>query len=353
MAVLPLIKNPDQYRPFLHDLATDTQAREYWLDHFEQHTSTLEPLLVEPGGSAKKHPAVDSFIRDMLCLINDMRQHPENFAPLTILALDAHRQNLLKKYGFDDPYKSIKTRENQAAIRLYPKLIDELAAHQDDEDLLLTLVKGIFAGNIFDMGSLATVASYNANGQGFFKTRQTLCARPWLVDDFDALVRHLLARVYRKVLFFVDNSGADFVLGCLPFARHLAERGATVVLVASSYPTLNDITFSEVQEVLDQVASLDPALADLLKRARLTTVPSGTGTPLIDLSEISFECAEAALTSDFLILEGMGRAIESNYHTAFTCPTLKIALLKDKHVADTLGGQLYDAVCRFELPNSQ
>jgi len=353
MAVLPLIKNPDQYRPFLHDLATDTQAREYWLDHFEKHTSTLEPLLVEPGGIAKKHPAVDSFVRDMLCLINDMRQHPENFAPLTILALDVHRQDLLTKYGFDDPYESIKTRENQAAIRLYPKLINELAGHQNDEDLLLTLVKGIFAGNIFDMGSLATVTSYNANGQDFFKTRQTLCVRPWLVDDFDALVQHLIARVCRKVLFFVDNAGADFVLGCLPFAKYLAERGAVIVLAANSRPSLNDITFAETQQMLNQIASLDPALAELIQQGKLITVPSGTGAPLIDLSEISSECAEAALTSDFLILEGMGRAIESNYHVAFTCPTLKIALLKDKHVADTLGGQLYDAVCRFELPNSQ
>ena len=38
---------------------------------------------------------------------------------------------------------------------------------------------------------------------------------------------------YRRVMMFVDNSGADIVLGMLPFARELLRLGCEVVLVAN------------------------------------------------------------------------------------------------------------------------
>ncbi len=38
---------------------------------------------------------------------------------------------------------------------------------------------------------------------------------------------------FRRVLMFVDNSGADIVLGQLPIARELLRCGCEVVLVAN------------------------------------------------------------------------------------------------------------------------
>jgi type II pantothenate kinase len=46
------------------------------------------------------------------------------------------------------------------------------------------------------------------------------------------------------VVIFVDNSGADVVLGILPFARQLIKMGARITLAANTYPALNDITVS-------------------------------------------------------------------------------------------------------------
>lgn len=348
MPILPLIKNPDQYTPCSLDLLADPKARQYWLSHFDQHLSTLEPLLCQPPGGPKDRHAVAGFIKEMRQLIADIGARPEDFAPLTILALDRHRQRLLQKFGFDDPYTQIKAKENASAIALYPQLIGELNGHRDEKDLILTLVQGIFAGNIFDMGALATVERYNHGGHDFFQTRQSLRPRPWPIDDFDALAEHLLARRYRNVLFFVDNAGADLILGCLPFAKYLAKSAARLTLVANSTPTLNDITYDELQEVLKRIAAIDPEFAGLIDTGRVSAIASGTGEPLIDLSEVSARCAELAGESDFLILEGMGRSIESNYHVQFTCPTLKIALLKDIQVAESLGARMYDPVCRFE-----
>ena len=44
---------------------------------------------------------------------------------------------------------------------------------------------------------------------------------------------------------------------------------------------------------------------------------------------------------DLLVLEGMGRAIHTNLYTRFKCECLKVAVLKNKWLAQHLGGQLY------------
>lgn len=53
--------------------------------------------------------------------------------------------------------------------------------------------------------------------------------RPWLVDDLDEWIHRLQNDVPHKcAAIFVDNSGVDIVLGILPFARDLLQRGTKV-----------------------------------------------------------------------------------------------------------------------------
>ena len=49
---------------------------------------------------------------------------------------------------------------------------------------------------------------------------------------------------HQHAVVFVDNSGADIVLGVLPFVRQLMAMGTRVTLAANTYPALNDITAS-------------------------------------------------------------------------------------------------------------
>jgi type II pantothenate kinase len=44
----------------------------------------------------------------------------------------------------------------------------------------------------------------------------------------------------------------------------------------------------------------------------------------------------------------MGRAVETNLEAAFDCDALRIGMVKHPEVAQCLGGELYDCVCRFE-----
>lgn len=54
-------------------------------------------------------------------------------------------------------------------------------------------------------------------------------------------------------MLFVDNAGADVVLGMLPLARELLCNGAQVVMAANSIPAINDVTADELVALLAEV----------------------------------------------------------------------------------------------------
>ena len=49
-----------------------------------------------------------------------------------------------------------------------------------------------------------------------------------------------------------------------------------------------------------------------------------------------------------MVLEGMGRGVESNFDASLRCETIKVAMIKDKGVADAMKGELYDLVFRYD-----
>ena len=202
-----------------------------------------------------------------------------------------YRDGTLRRYNWPDPYEKIKSTEDAAAIRLFPQVIAELDAHAMPERIE-ALIRGVFAGNIFDMGTAATVQHYQKYGMDFFGTRRTLPRRPWLSDTFDLLAARFADNLspYKQVLFMVDNAGADLVLGCIPLARQMALWGSRVVIAANDQPSLNDVTLPELKRVLRELSERDSALRRLLRTDRIATVGTGNDAPLIDLSRISDEC---------------------------------------------------------------
>ena len=118
---------------------------------------------------------------------------------------------------------------------------------------------------------------------------------------------------HRKAVFFIDNAGSDFLLGAMPMIRWMAQRGTQVVLAANERPTLNDMTIHDVNAWWPKIVEAEPSLADL----PIQRVSTGTGEPLIDLSEVSAELNAAAADADLVILEGMGRGVESNLDAQF------------------------------------
>ena len=346
MARLAQLADGDSYRACDWDLRADAAGRAYWDGVFRWHLDdVLVPLVQEEYA-----PAVDrvaAFRAEYLAMLEDIHGRSEQHGRLDILFYTEVRDALLARHGFDDSFRGVKQRENDAALELLPAVLAEIDVAEPAERLDL-LAAGLVAGNIFDLGAAATVTRHRNGDAAFRQTRASLPPRPWLHDDVAAWRRRWeTGPVYRHIVFFVDNCGSDIVLGCLPLVRWMLTGGARVTLAANSKPTLNDVTAAELTPLLGRVAGVDAHFASALADDRLRVAASGGTAPLIDLTRLTPEFVAAVTDADLLILHGMGRAIESNFHARFTCDTLWSAVIKDKHVAARIGGDLFACVFRF------
>lgn len=353
-AVLPLLAEPSSYVACQWDLTADAARRGYWLNLYREHFPGLldEAVRVEAhdGGDESDARQRAEACRDaFFARLDELDATPGKFGRLDILAIGAMREAYLREHGFADPYRLIKRQENDTAMKLLPALLRELDAMADGRRAA-ALIEGAFAGNIFDVGATETLALFQSGKLDFHATRAKLKPRPWLFDDLDVWLERWRVGPHRAALIFVDNAGCDVVLGMLPLAREMLKRGTRVILAANSTPALNDVTLDELNPLLAEAAALDEMLAAALRDGRLETVASGCGTPLIDLSRVAPQLAELVTQRgvDLVVLQGMGRAIESNLHARFTCDVLKMGMVKDPNVADAVGGAMYDLVMRFE-----
>lgn len=55
---------------------------------------------------------------------------------------------------------------------------------------------------------------------------------------------------------------------------------------------------------------------------------------------------------DLLVIEGMGRALHTNFEAKFECDTLKLAVVKNEWLAQRLGGDNFSVICKFEERSS-
>jgi type II pantothenate kinase len=350
MSAFSKLLDPPTYVACAWDLAADGDGRVYWVEFFKRHLRTILKLGVE-AELARGVAESDSQGRATRCAaefdarFDAFHNDPPSAGRVTILTLDEWRDQVLRKHGFVDPFVDLKNRENERMLPLLPTVCAQVDA-MDIADQVRAIVDGIFAGNIFDMGAEATAKAFLKQSPDFFATRENLPPRPWLIDDYDALAERLLrGPAHRKAVFFIDNAGSDFLLGALPMMRWLARRGTRVVLAANERPTLNDMTIHDVNAWWGRIVEAEPSLRDL----PIQRVSTGTGEPLIDLSEVSNELNAASEDADLVVLEGMGRGVESNLDAQFSCDALNIAMLKDTAVARRNGGKVFDVVCRFRL----
>jgi type II pantothenate kinase len=347
MAVLSQLVHPDHYRPCEWDLRADAAGRTYWDALFRWHLDdVLLPLIAAEYAPAAEQ--LTEFRQAYLAAFDDLQAQPERHERVDILLFTEQRRRVCERYGFADPFRGVKQRENDAALELLPRVLAELdgAPPLVRQDLLLS---GLMAGNIFDLGARATVQSHRDGSAGFGQARAAQAQRRWLRNDAAGWWRRWAdGPQYRHVLFFVDNAGSDLVLGCLPLVRWMVQHGARVTLAANTSPALNDMTAAELGPLLGRCAELDAILAAAVQDGRLSAKATGGNLPLLDLTRLAADLVAATGDADLIVLLGMGRAVESNYQARFRCDVAWAALLKDEAVAGRLNGKLFDCVFRFE-----
>lgn len=347
-----LLNDPRSYHALDWDLVEDTQGCAEWLDVFEKVFAEILGHAENVYGDESKD-RINAARREFAAEIDALRSDPASFQAATgrqlnLLELDRIRDRVLRSNGLPDAFSAIKERENRAAMALYAQVIK---AHDalEGRNRWLHLVEGVIAGNTFDLGAPATL-HLGHESQDFMACIENTKPRPWFKDDFDAFADRVLSGsgpCWQKAVILVDNAGSDFVLGVLPFARELIKCGVRVVLAANELPALNDITAEETRAVVKTLSAEDPVLVNAMETGMLSIVSTGTDVPVIDLSAVSDELNAAASHADLLVLEGMGRGVETNYDAVFTVDTLRICLVKNESVAQRIGGENFDCICRY------
>jgi damage-control phosphatase, subfamily II, stand-alone protein len=107
----------------------------------------------------------------------------------------------------------VKADENSKALALLREVLDELDSVEDPLERFTQAVKGVFAGNVFDLGAPKMVemaASGMSSGDMFKNARATLAPRPWAVDKLDDLRARFGPNggaAHKKAIVFADNAG--------------------------------------------------------------------------------------------------------------------------------------------------
>lgn len=380
----PLLADPESYVADTVDLNRDEEAREYWLGCFEeslqkfteravqsQLTASIavgsEPKAEVFGTEKEVKARAQRFSETFLNRIRALRTRPFAHGNLTVRSLLDMREHCLSEFGFHDPYLQQKLVENDAAFQLLPDLLRQLDQMplEPRQDLL---AKGLLAGNVFDWGAkeVALLMENKGGGLKFEDALSFIQPRPWLLDHLDRWKQRLSAPAgptnpkpaYKCVAVFIDNSGFDVVLGVLPFVRNLlmvGDRQTKVLLCANNRPVLNDVTAAELTLIVERAAAMDPDnLGEALSHRRLLCLNSGQSSACLDLSRLNQALSDQMVEHgvDLIILEGMGRAIHTNLDAGFTCDCLKVAVLKNRWLANRLGGEMFSVVFRFEEVSS-
>uniref|UniRef100_A0A8C4IAA4 4'-phosphopantetheine phosphatase n=1 Tax=Dicentrarchus labrax TaxID=13489 RepID=A0A8C4IAA4_DICLA len=327
---LPLLQDPSSYIPDTMDLTEDALAREYWLYCFEE---ALDGVVKRAVASQPDMPEAaqraEKFRQKYRHKLQTLRQQPFAYGSLTVRSLLDTREHCLNEFNFPDPYSKIKQKENDMALKYYQKAVKSLE-ELSWEQRQFALVR---------VELMAFISCEHPE-------------RPWLVDSYDQWFERLKGPPHKCALFFVDNSGVDIILGVMPFVRELLSRGTEVVLASNSGPALNDVTNGELQILTERIAAMDPVIQAGLREDRLMLVQSGSSSPCLDLSRLDKVLAMVVRErqTDLVIIEGMGRAIHTNYYAMLSCESLKMAVIKNSWLADRLGGKLFSVVFKYEVP---
>ena len=95
------------------------------------------------------------------------------------------------------------------------------------------------------------------------------------------------------------------------------------------------MTYQELKIIIKKACSYNTTLNDAFNETKkLILFETGSGSPCLDLSRINIELEKELTNIDLIILEGMGRAIHTNFNAKFNTNCLKIAVIKNRWLAN-------------------
>ncbi len=355
--------------PGLWDLAQEPEVARHWVGILRENFAFVLQILERDSDGA--HLEAGRRVGAILAsLLADVERGAAWADVRTVHDLTRIRENLLRAHGIADPYRAIKAAETERCLDLARQRIAAAweagsagaaaarlrgRGEQGEQETLAPLLAALLAGNLFDLGSRATQEAYRrgeldtACGERFLPG-----VRRWLAALPAAARTRLFGRAGpgepADLLLFADNAGPDFLLGVLPAALYWAQR-RPVRIVVNSEPASSDVTWPEASALLARLAAEGGPAAAALAAARVELVASGTGSPGIDLRHVGRSLNEAARSVAWILIDGQGRGVETNWATRFACPVLRVAMVKDPLVAEKVGLPAGSPLLRWDEPD--
>jgi uncharacterized protein with ATP-grasp and redox domains len=192
------------------------------------------------------------------------------------LGTNVHR--IVKRVtGNNDPYRELKDKYNQMALKLYPRLRTIV---QNSKDPTLTAAKVAIAGNSIDFGPKADI--------NLEQELADLLDSKLAMNDVDRLKESILNS--GKVLYLADNAGETVFDRIL--IEEFSKRNVDVTYAVKDAPILNDATFQDAE------------MAGIVGIARVASI--GTDCTGILFDECSEEFLRVFRNSSLVISKGQG-----------------------------------------------
>ncbi len=188
--------------------------------------------------------------------------------------------------GVKDPFKEIKENSNKFALKLYPKLKQEI---NNSEDRLLAAVKLSIIGNIIDYGaknSLNVTEEIDYLFQGNFIINNENNSSTFKYNQF----KESLNKV-NTIIYLADNAG-EVVFDRLLIEELVEELGKQVIYVVRGKPIINDALIE------------DAIFCGINKVAKV--ISSGSDAPGTILKYCSPEFIELFQKAELIISKGQG-----------------------------------------------
>jgi len=252
----------------------------------------------------------EQVVREVLRLASDldMSQSPP--------AIGQQIHRLIRKLvGENDPYRKIKKRFNNLALKLYPELKERV---NTSEDPFVTAIRLAIAGNIIDFGVNSSLEESHVKEtisdslNGYLDPKQ--------IQSFKDAVTEA-----EKILYLADNAG-EVVFDRLLIEQLPCEK---VTAVVKGKPVINDATMEDVELA---------GLSEIVE-----AIDNGSDAPGTILGSCSQRFRERFEDADLVVAKGQG-----NYETLSDVEKNIFFILKAKCpvIARDLGCEVGEMILR-------
>ncbi len=247
--------------------------------------------------------------------------YAKNLTPI-ILSVTLY-QELYEREGVEDPYKEIKLRSKEAALKALPAIEKRIEQFHGRQQFQASLAASI-TGNVIDFNT----AEHAPDLDSLVKVFDEILKDGFTLDDSEHLWNSLRSR-RGKLLFIADNAGE--VILDIPLLRILKELGWETTYVVRGKAMVNDATTEDIQGTeIEELA---------------TIADSGAWAHGVPKEFVSKEFLDLFEESDLVISKGQAN-IETvpEMQQMFGVETYYITKAKCSHISRAIGAKRGDNV---------